>query len=306
MVNGHGGGCLGRLRCHTHLWDLTGDRPLAGHPGRPIACTHVDLAPLRYWAPSDTESARMPPPTYAEVVYLENVVVDAINPQALGRFWETVLGTETLTDEFDGFETRLAVPDGPVLDLCFQRVPEPPVEPQRLHLDLRGAEEQPPVVDRLLALGASHADMGQGQVPWVVLADPEGNEFCVLEERAACADAGPIAALRLDVADLDREHDFWLWLTGWVPVEGSGRRRLQHSSHRGPLLALCPEVEPKGPAKNRMHVDLRLEPGDNADAAAQGIVDRGGRELHPGWGDLPWRHFADPSGNEFCVLPSRG
>ncbi len=103
---------------------------------------------------------------------MENVVVDASDPQALGRFWETALGTEPLTDEPNGFETRLSVPDGPVLDLCFQRVPEPPVEPQRLHLDLRGGEEQHSVVERLLALGASHADTGQGQVPWVVLANP--------------------------------------------------------------------------------------------------------------------------------------
>lgn len=248
----------------------------------------------------------MPLSAYPEVVYLENVVVDATDPQALGRFWETALGTETLTDEFDGFETRLAVPDGPVLDLGFQRVPEQPVEPQRLHLDLRGGEEQQLVVQRLLALGASHTDIGQGQVPWVVLADPEGNPFCVMEQREAYVDAGPVAALPLDVADPDREHGFWLWLTGWVPVEGSGLRSLQHSSHRGPLIELCPEVEPKGPAKNRMHFDVRLESGDNADAVAQGIVERGGRELHPGWGELPWRHFADPSGNEFCVLPSRG
>ena len=239
-------------------------------------------------------------------MYLENVVVDATDPQALGRFWETALGTETLTDQPKGFETRLAVREGRVLDLCFQQVPEPPVEPQRLHLDLRGAEEQQPVVERLLALGARHADIGQGQVPWVVLADPEGNPFCVMEERAAYVDTGPVAALPLDVAEPDREQDFWSWLTGWVPVEGSGLLGLQHSSHRGPLLELCSEAEPKGPAKNRMHLDLRLEPADDADAVARGIVDRGGRELYPDWGDLPWRVFADPSGNEFCVLPSRG
>ena len=47
------------------------------------------------------------------------------------------------------------------------------------------------------------------------------------------------------------------------------------------------------------------EPGDDADAVAREIGERGGRELHYDWGDLPWRHFADPSGNEFCVLPSR-
>jgi predicted enzyme related to lactoylglutathione lyase len=238
-------------------------------------------------------------------VYLENVVVDATDPQTLGRFWEAALGTETLTDELDGFETRLALPDGPVLDLCFQRVPEPPGEPQRLHLDLRGAEERQPLVERLLALGASHADIGQGPVPWVVLADPEGNPFCVMETRAEYGDTGPIAALPLDVADPDRELDFWRWLTGWVPVEAIEERSLQHPSRRGPLLELCPEAQPKGPAKNRMHLDVRLESGDDADAVAQGIADRGGRELHLGWGDLPWRHFADPSGNEFCVLPSR-
>lgn len=54
-----------------------------------------------------------------------------------------------------------------------------------------------------------------------------------------------------------------------------------------------------------MHLDVRLQHGDDADAVAHGIVARGGVELHPDWGDLPWRIFADPSGNEFCVLPSR-
>jgi hypothetical protein len=237
-------------------------------------------------------------------VYLENVVFDAVDPRSLGRFWETALGTERLTDEPEGFETRLAVPGGPVLDLCFQRVPEPPVGPERLHLDLRGAEEQHEVVERLLALGASPADIGQGQVPWVVLADPAGNPFCVMEDRAAYVDTGPLAALPLDVADPDRERDFWGWLTGWVPVPGDGLLSLRHPSHRGPLLELCSETTPKGGGKNRVHLDVRLEAGDDPEAVAQGIADRGGRELHFDWGELPWRTFADPSGNEFCVLPS--
>lgn len=238
-------------------------------------------------------------------MYLENIVFDAADPQTLGRFWEAALGTEKLTDEHEGYETRLAVPDGPTLDLCFQRVPEAPTGPERLHLDLRGGVEQHQVVDRLLALGASPADIGQGDVPWVVLADPGGNPFCVMEERAAYDDAGPLAALPLDVADPDRDREFWSWLTGWVPVEGSGLLSLRHPSLRGPLLELCPEVEPKGSGKNRIHLDVRLEPGDDADAVAREIADRGGREqLHPEWGDLPWRTYTDPSGNEFCVLPA--
>ena len=105
-------------------------------------------------------------------MYLENLVIDAAEPQQVGRFWEAAVGGERLTDQPDGFETRLAVDGGPVLDLCFQRVPEPAVEPPRMHLDLFGGIRQGEEVDRLLGLGARHLDIGQGDVPWVVLADP--------------------------------------------------------------------------------------------------------------------------------------
>ena len=111
-------------------------------------------------------------------MYLENLVMDAVEPQRLGRFWEAVVGAERLTDEPDAFETRLTVEGGPVLDLCFQRVAEPPVDPPRLHLDLAGGAAQAEVVERLIELGGRPLDIGQGDVPWVVLADPEGNEFC--------------------------------------------------------------------------------------------------------------------------------
>jgi hypothetical protein len=243
-------------------------------------------------------------------MYLENVVFDAVDPQRLGRFWEAVVGGERLTDVPEGFETRLAIEGGPVLDLCFQRVPEAPTEPLRLHLDLlggldRGSVGQAAEVDRLLGLGARHLDIGQGDVPWVVLADPEGNPCCVMEERAAYADTGPIAALPLDSSDPDRDAEFWSWLTGWVEVAGVAPRSLRHPSLRGPLLELCPEPAPKGPGKNRLHLDVRLDTGEDPDTVAAAIVERGGRELHPQWGELPWRLYADPSGNDFCVLPAR-
>lgn len=187
-------------------------------------------------------------------MYLENVVFDATDPQTDGRAWEAELGTETLTDEEAGFETRLSVPGGPELDLCFQRVPHEPTERPRLHLDIQ---------------------------------------------------AGELTTLRLESADPARDLAFWHWLTSWEPVADSEVRGLQHPSGRGPVLALVPEEEPKPEAKNRTHLDLRLESDDDADAVAAGIADRGGRELHFEWGDLPWRHFADPSGNEFCVLAAR-
>ena len=242
-------------------------------------------------------------------MYVENLVFDAVDPARLGRFWEAAVGGEQLTDEPEGYETRLRHEGGPDLDLCFQRVPEPPAEPQRLHLDLRGAERQAETVERMLALGATHVDIGQHEgrgVPWVVLADPEGNPFCVMEDRDVYSDTGPIAALPLDSGDPDRDAALWSWLTGWTVAPGTTAVSLRHPTRRGPLLELCDEPSPKGEGKNRMHLDIRLEAGDDADEIARGIGDRGGRELHLGWGDLPWRHFADGSGNEFCLLPARG
>ncbi|MFL4474800.1 VOC family protein [Paeniglutamicibacter sp. MACA_103] len=236
-------------------------------------------------------------------MYLENIVFDAVDPRRVGTFWQELLGCEQLTDSPEGFETRLAIPGGPTLDLCFQPVPVPPAEPVRLHLDLLGGPDRDTVVASALRLGARHLDIGQGDVPWVVLGDPESNAFCVMEDRAAHVDTGPIATLPLDSADPDRDARFWAWLTGWsAPAEDP--RTLRHPSLRGPLLALCEEPAAKTDAKNRMHLDLRLEAGDDPGEVAAQISARGGREIHPGWGELPWRVYQDPSGNEFCVLPA--
>ncbi|GAA1770536.1 VOC family protein [Nocardioides hankookensis] len=237
-------------------------------------------------------------------MYLENLVFDALDPQRLGGFWEAVVGGETLTDEPGIYETRLAIEGGPVLDLCFQQVTEPASAPPRIHLDLRGGARQAAEVDRLLGLGAERLDIGQGDVPWVVLADVEGNACCVMEERAAYSDTGPIAALPLDSADPDWDAAFWSWLTGWTEVVGPAPRSLRHPSLRGPLLELCPEPAPKGATKNRLHLDVRLESGEDPDEVEAAIVEHGGSRLHTNWGDLPWRSYLDPSGNEFCALPA--
>jgi len=239
-------------------------------------------------------------------MYLENLVVDARDPRSLGRFWQSLLGGDTLTDEPDAYEWRLTVPEGPALDLCFQPVPEPVLPRPRLHLDVRGGAQQGEVVQRALALGARHLDIGQQDVPWVVLADPEGNPFCVMEDRAEYAPSGPIAALPLDSADPVRDAAFWAELSGWEPVASAAPAALRHPSGCGVLLELCPEQAPKdSDAKNRLHLDLRLEGGDDPDAVVARVVELGGRELHPDWGELPWRLVTDPSGNELCLLPAR-
>ncbi len=110
----------------------------------------------------------------------EQVVVDAADPVMLGRWWAEALGWDVLNGDAEEFEILPA--EGRTPGLLFIAVPEAKAGKNRLHLDFR-PDDQEAEVARLLALGARHADVGQGQQTWVVLADPEGNEFCVLSSR---------------------------------------------------------------------------------------------------------------------------
>jgi catechol 2,3-dioxygenase-like lactoylglutathione lyase family enzyme len=108
---------------------------------------------------------------------LHSVAVDAIDPELLARFWSAALGLRVDTDD-DG-DLALRAEDGSGPYLLLLRVPDPKRTKNRLHLDLI-PDDQDAEVERLLALGATRADVGQGEQSWIVLADPEGNEFCVL------------------------------------------------------------------------------------------------------------------------------
>ncbi|CCK32666.1 hypothetical protein BN159_8288 [Streptomyces davaonensis JCM 4913] len=110
----------------------------------------------------------------------EQVNVDAADAAALGSWWAEALGWVVVNDSPDEYEIRPA-PDR-LPGLLFVPVPEGKTVKNRLHLDFR-PDDQQAEVDRLLALGARHADIGQGEQSWVVLMDPEGNEFCVLSSR---------------------------------------------------------------------------------------------------------------------------
>lgn len=112
----------------------------------------------------------------------EQVVVDAARPAELGRWWADVLGWVVTLDSADEYEIRAAPERLP--GLLFVPVGEAKATKNRLHLDFR-PQDQAAEVDRLLAQGATLQDVGQGEQPWVVLADPEGNEFCVLAPRRA-------------------------------------------------------------------------------------------------------------------------
>lgn len=114
----------------------------------------------------------------------EQVVVDALDPTALGRWWGEALDWIIVNDHPDEFEIRPRADRLP--GIIFEPVQEPKPLKNRLHLDLR-PDDQNTEIERLITLGASRVDVGQGDVPWVVLADPEGNEFCVLSDRQASA-----------------------------------------------------------------------------------------------------------------------
>jgi Glyoxalase-like domain len=110
----------------------------------------------------------------------EQTGVDAADPIALGRWWAEALGWVVVDEGDDEIEIRPARDRLP--GLIFVRVPEAKTSKNRLHLDFR-PDDRDAEVERLLSLGAVRADVGQGEVTWVVLADPEGNEFCVLRSR---------------------------------------------------------------------------------------------------------------------------
>jgi hypothetical protein len=111
----------------------------------------------------------------------ESVVVDAVDPPRLARWWAEALGYQVTYEEADGVEIR--PPALPLPSLLFQPVPEGKEGRNRLHLDLR-PDDREAEVERLVDMGARHVDVGQrADQPWTVLADPEGNEFCVLSGR---------------------------------------------------------------------------------------------------------------------------
>jgi hypothetical protein len=110
----------------------------------------------------------------------QNIVIDCNDPVLVASFWTEALGLELHGP--DGGEYWIE-PGGESPDISFLHVPEGKSVKDRIHLDLRPGD-QAAEVERLISLGARRIDIGQGEVTWVVMADPEANEFCVLSARA--------------------------------------------------------------------------------------------------------------------------
>ncbi|WP_103351519.1 VOC family protein [Amycolatopsis sp. CA-128772] len=239
---------------------------------------------------------------------LVNLVIDAARPRVLADFWAALLGWRVALEEPGEVDVRAPASDGWDLDLVFVPVPEPKKVKNRVHLDLASttAAHQAELVARALELGGSRVDLGQGDVPWVVLADPEGNEFCVLEPRERYADTDAVASIVVDAHAPEALAGFWARITGW-PVQGRDGDvlvSLRSPSGRGPWLEFLRNDDVKR-VKNRVHLDV-APPADAGHAAAvTEVVAAGAAPADLGGPALPWRVLTDPEGNEFCVLTPR-
>jgi Glyoxalase-like domain len=220
---------------------------------------------------------------------LYSVVFDAADHRALAEWWSEAVGWPVAVS--DDEEAAIALPPGAALSwLVFVPVDDPKVGKNRVHLDLASssAEEQRAIVDRLVASGARRVDIGQADVPWVVLADPEGNELCVLEPRAEYAGRGPLAAVVVDAADPAALERFW-----------------EAAAGPAPQLEFVPVPDPKV-AKNRVHLDVAPFADDDHRTEVDRLIALGARLADVGQGpDVSWVVLTDPEGNEFCVLSPR-
>ncbi len=241
---------------------------------------------------------------------LVHVVVDAADPAALARFWSAALGWEAREDSPDDIlvlPAGFSYPGPEALPLAFVPATEPKTVKNRVHLDLAAQSDagQQAIVSRLVDLGATPLDIGQGDVPWVVMSDPEGNEFCVLEPRPVYAGIGPVAAVVVDSADPASLAGFWELAGGWIRcADRTELVALRSPVGLGPYLELLPSEDPRV-VKNRVHLDVAAQRGEDRAAAVEALLAAGATRARSGQGDVPWTELRDPEGNEFCVLSSR-
>ncbi|MEU1623685.1 VOC family protein [Streptomyces sp. NPDC005722] len=237
------------------------------------------------------------------------VNIKALDSTAVGRFWAEALGWSAHSPgitTYVGPGRDLVWPDPVAVGIDVVPVPEPGAATKnRLHLDLAttSAAHQAELVAHLRALGATPGHVGQGDdVPWTVLADPEGNEFCVLEPREAYRDTGPVARVVVDCADPRAMARFWGEATDRTPYEVTGDHAVFRSAEGvGPYLEFVRTPGAKT-APDRVHLDLLPYPGDDKEAEVARLRTLGATDLDLGQGDVPWTCLTDPEGHEFCVL----
>ncbi|QLY32997.1 VOC family protein [Nocardia huaxiensis] len=242
------------------------------------------------------------------------VVFDSVEPRTVAGFWAELLGWEVTVDRPGQVDVAAPDPDG--LDVALTFLPARHAAAgsagtggaakNRMHLDLssRSLDHQRVQVDRALSLGARRLDIGQNGVPWTVLADPEGNEFCVLEPREHYVDTGAVAAIVVDTQDPLRLARFWSAASGWPVTHDSARYAgIRSATGQGPWLEFLRTPEAMG-ERSRLHLDLIAFPSDDPAEEAARLQAAGASPINlaPPPAHAPVVVLADPETNEFCLL----
>jgi hypothetical protein len=231
--------------------------------------------------------------------------LDANDPLGLARFWAEALNWEIHDENHD--EIGLVPTDDTRFRIDFLPVPERKVGKNRIHLDLTttSIDDQTETVGSLIELGARHVNIGQRpDEGHVVLADPEGNEFCVIEpDNVFLADCGRLGSITCDGSP--GVGCFWSDALGWpLVLDQDEQTAIRAPDGAGPFITWGPPVPPKL-TKNRLHLDIAPTAGHDQRAEVDRLVSLGATRIDIGQGDVSWVVMADPDGNEFCVLGPR-
>jgi predicted enzyme related to lactoylglutathione lyase len=234
-----------------------------------------------------------------------DLCLDAIDPLRLARFWAGALGWEI--DETDG-EIGLVPTDDTRFGILFEPVTVQKVGQNRIHLDLTttSLDDQQETVARLVELGGRKIDIGQSpDEGHVVLADPEGNELCIIEPgNSFLAGCGRLGAINCD--GTRAVGYFWSEVLGWPLVwDQNEETAIRAPDLTGPLITWSgPPLMPKF-GKNRLHLDIAPPANVDQRSEVERLVALGATRVDVGQGDVTWMVMADPDDNEFCVLSPR-
>ena len=235
--------------------------------------------------------------------HLFALCIDANQPVRLARFWAGVLGWEMPGDSQDG----IALLPNDDTGFQFRFLPtwrqKTGLNQMHFHLTSTSLADQQQTVARSLGLGARHIDAGQRpEEGHVVLADPEGNEFCVIEPgNKFLADCGFFGELACDGSQ--ETGYFWSKVLGWPLVWDQDQETAIRSPRGGPKISWGgPPLMPRT-GKQRLRFDLAPPTGGDQQAEADRLVSLGATRTGIGQGDVSW--LVDPDGHEFRVLAPR-
>ena len=228
---------------------------------------------------------------------------DANDPLGLARFWAAALRWN-VDDARD--EVGLVPTDHTKFRILFRPVVDKKVGKNRIHLDLTttSLDDQRETVEHLLTLGGRHVDVGQGpDDDHLVLADPEGNELCIIEPtNRFLGDCERLGSITCD--GTPAVGYFWSEALGWPLVWDQDEETAIRAPGGGPFITWGPPVVPKL-AKNRLYLDIAPLGPSGLQEEVERLVALGAARIDAWHGDLDWVLMADPDGNELRVTTPR-